>query len=152
MTVLGVGVTDPIYYDVLADEPISYVVAKAIMGMDTGEPFGAASDTLGWRGSLWRDAGYRLLPPMAGYRLLQMRWKIPSGREVRKREVLEAIDARFGAGTGLAVLWRCLYRNGLNKSAGSGSTFGEFDYTSGSGWMYSIGGSYYPVSPCPRCV
>ena len=61
-----------------------------------------------------------------------------------EEEVLDAIDARFGAGTGLAVLWRCLYRNGLNKSAGSGSTFGEFDYTSGSGWMYSIGGSYYP--------
>ena len=64
--------------------------------------------------------------------------------EAQVEEEENAIDARFGAGTGLAVLWRCLYRNGLNKSAGSGSTFGEFDYTSGSGWMYSIGGSYYP--------
>ena len=41
-------------------------------------------------------------------------------------------------------MWRCLYRNGLNKSAGSGSRIGEFDYTSGSGWMYSLDGTYYP--------
>ena len=144
MTVLGLGVTDPIHYEVLADEPISYVVAKAIMGKDTGEPFGAASDTLGWRGSYagTLDTGFYLQWLDTGYSadaLEDSTW--PGSTE---EEVLEAIDARFGAGTGLAVLWRCLYRNGLNKSAGSGSTFGEFDYTSGSGWMYSIGGSYYP--------
>ena len=145
MTVLGVGVVGPIPYEVLADEPISYVVAKAIMGKDTGEPFGAASDTLGWRGSYagTLDTGFYLQWLDTGYSadaLEDSTW--PGSTE---EEVLDAIDARFGAGrTGLAVLWRCLYRNGLNKSAGSGSTFGEFDYTSGSGWMYSIGGSYYP--------
>lgn len=144
MTVLGLGVTGPIYYDVLADEPISYVVAKAIMGMDTGEPFGAASDILGWRGSYagtldtgfylqWLDTGY------SANALEDSTW--PGSTE---EEVLAAIDARFGAGTGLATLWRCLYRNGLNKSAGSGSRIGEFDYTSGSGWMYSLDGTYYP--------
>ncbi len=144
MTVLGVGVVGPIPYEVLADEPISYVVAKAIMGKDTGEPFGAASDTLGWRGSYagTLDTGFYLQWLDTGYSadaLEDSTW--PGSTE---EEVLDAIDARFGAGTGRAVLWRCLYRNGLNKSAGSGSTFGEFDYTSGSGWMYSIGGSYYP--------
>ena len=70
MTVLGIGVVGPIHYDVLADEPISYVVAKAIMGKDTGDPFGAASETLGWQGDYggsldigfylrWLDTGYR---------------------------------------------------------------------------------------------
>lgn len=144
MTVLGVGVVGPIPYEVLADEPISYVVAKAVMGKDTGEPFGAASETLGWRGDYGGtlDVGFYLRSLNTGYSANALEgdnW--PTGTE---EEVLEAIDTRFGAGTGLAALWRCLYRNGLNKSAGSGSTFGEFDYTSGSGWMYSIGGSYYP--------
>lgn len=144
MTVLGVGVVGPIPYDVLADEPISYVVAKAIMGMDTGEPFGAASKTLGWRGSYagTLDTGFYLQWLDTDYypdALEDSTW--PGSTE---EEVLAAIDARFRAGTGLATLWRCLYRNGLNKSAGSGSRIGEFDYTSGSGWMYSLDGTYYP--------
>ncbi len=144
MTVLGVGVVGPIPYEVLADEPISYVIAKAIMGKDTGEPFGAASDTLGWRGSYagTLDTGFYLQWLDTGYSadaLEDSTW--PGSTE---EEVLDAIDARFGAGTGLATLWRCLYRNGLNKSTGSGSRIGEFDYTSGSGWMYSLRGTYYP--------
>ena len=144
MTVLGIKKVEHISYDVLADEPISYVVAKAIMGMDTGEPFGAASDTLGWRGSYagTLDTGFYLQWLDTDYypdALEDSTW--PGSTE---EEVLAAIDARFGAGTGLATLWRCLYRNGLNKSAGSGSRIGEFDYTSGSGWMYSLDGTYYP--------
>ncbi len=145
MTVLGVGVVGPIPYEVLADEPISYVVAKAIMGKDTGEPFGAATKgTLHWRGDYGGtlDTGFYLRSLNTDYRADALEDAVWPGST--EEEVLDAIDARFGAGTGLAVLWRCLYRNGLNKSAGSGSTFGEFDYTSGSGWMYSIGGSYYP--------
>lgn len=144
MTVLGIGVVGPIHYDVLADEPISYVVAKAIMGKDTGDPFGAASDTLGWRGDYGGtlDTGFYLRSLNTDYHADALEDAVWPGST--EEEVLEAIDARFGAGTDLAALWRCLYRNGLNKSAGSGSTFGEFDYTSGSGWMYSIGGSYYP--------
>ena len=145
MTVLGVGVVGPIPYEVLADEPISYVVAKAIMGMDTGEPFGAATKgTLHWRGDYGGtlDTGFYLRSLNTDYRADALEDAVWPGST--EEEVLEAIDARFGAGTDLAALWRCLYRNGLNKSAGSGSTFGEFDYTSGSGWMYSIGGSYYP--------
>ena len=144
MAVLGIKEVAHIRYDVLADEPISYVVAKAIMGMDTGEPFGAASDTLGWRGDYGGtlDTGFYLRSLNTDYHADALEDAVWPGST--EEEVLEAIDARFGAGTGLAVLWRCLYRNGLNKSVGSGSTFGEFDYTSGSGWMYSIGGSYYP--------
>ncbi len=144
MAVLGIKEVAHIRYDVLADEPISYVVAKAIMGMDAGEPFGAASDTLGWRGDYGGtlDTGFYLRSLNTDYHADALEDAVWPGST--EEEVLEAIDARFGAGTGLAVLWRCLYRNGLNKSAGSGSTFGEFDYTSGSGWMYSIGGSYYP--------
>lgn len=145
MTVLGVGVVGPIPYEVLADEPISYVVAKAIMGMDTGEPFGAATKgTLHWRGDYGGtlDTGFYLRSLNTDYHADALEDAVWPGST--EEEVLDAIDARFGAGTGLATLWRCLYRNGLNKSAGSGSTFGEFDYTSGSGWMYSIGGSYYP--------
>lgn len=144
MAVLGIKEVAHIRYDVLADEPISYVVAKAIMGKDTGEPFGAASDTLGWRGDYGGtlDTGFYLRSLNTDYHADALEDAVWPGST--EEEVLEAIDARFGAGTGLAVLWRCLYRNGLNKSAGSGSTFGEFDYTSGSGWMYSIGGSYYP--------
>lgn len=145
MTVLGVGVVGPIPYEVLADEPISYVVAKAIMGKDTGEPFGAATKgTLHWRGDYGGtlDTGFYLRSLNTDYRADALEDAVWPGST--EEEVLAAIDTRFGAGTGLAVLWRCLYRNGLNKSAGSGSTFGEFDYTSGSGWMYSIGGSYYP--------
>lgn len=144
MAVLGIKEVAHIRYDVLADEPISYVVAKAIMGMDTGEPFGAASDTLGWRGDYGGtlDTGFYLRSLNTDYHADALEDAVWPGST--EEEVLDAIDARFGAGTGLAVLWRCLYRNGLNKSAGSGSTFGEFDYTSGSGWMYSIGGSYYP--------
>ena len=144
MAVLGIREVRHIRYDVLADEPISYVVAKAIMGKDTGEPFGAASDTLGWRGDYGGtlDTGFYLRSLNTDYHADALEDAVWPGST--EEEVLEAIDARFGAGTDLAALWRCLYRNGLNKSAGSGSTFGEFDYTSGSGWMYSIGGSYYP--------
>ena len=145
MAVLGIREVRHIRYDVLADEPISYVIAKAIMGMDTGDPFGMATKgTLGWRGSYagTLDNGFYLQSLNTDYYADALEDAVWPGST--EEEVLDAIDARFGAGTGLAVLWRCLYRNGLNKSAGSGSTFGEFDYTSGSGWMYSIGGSYYP--------
>lgn len=149
MAVLGAGFVGPIPYEVLADEPISYVVAKAIMGKDTGEPFGAATKgTLHWRGDYGGtlDTGFYLRSLNTDYHADALEDAVWPGST--EEEVLDAIDARFSAGTGLAVLWRCLYRNGLNKSAGSGSTFGEFDYTSGSGWMYTVSNekeiSYYP--------
>lgn len=145
MTVLGLGVVKTIPYDVLANEPISYVIAKALLGEDLGEIFGTAHPNLGWGGNYegTLDEDFYLQSLTTGHKANALEddsW--PGGTE---DEVLEAIDARFGKETGLATLWRCLYRNGLNKSAGSDGTFGDFDYTSGSGWMYSVGSStYYP--------
>ena len=151
MTVVGLGIVDSVRYDVLADEPISYSIAKAVFGMDLGEPYGAAKDTLGWKarytGTL--DAGFylqSLTPGIVGKGLDGSSWNQYGSNE---EEILAAIDARFGKGTGLATLWRCYYRNGLNKSGTSGGTYGEFDYTSGSGWLFSLDGVYYPgLSMC----
>lgn len=145
MTVLGLGIVQTIPYDVLANEPISYVIAKALLGEDLGEPFGKAKTTLAWGGTYegTLDEGFYLQSLTTGHTanaLEDSTW--PGSTEA---EVLDAINEQFGKETGLAALWRCLYRNGLNKSSGSGGTFGEFDYTSGSGWMYSVGSStYYP--------
>lgn len=145
MTALGIGVLGPVKYTVLADEPVSYTIAKAVMGKDTGAPFGSVDDTFGFSGRYagTLDDGFYLQSLNVGYKanaMNQSKWPGTS-----EKEVLAAIDDQFGKGTGLATLWRCLYRNGLNKSSGSGKSYGEFDYTSGSGWMYSIGGTlYYP--------
>ena len=145
MTALGLGVVASLGYDVLADEPVSYVIAKAILGMDTGEPFGKAEQTLGWSGRYGGtlDIGFYLASLTTGHTAVTLEDSMWPGST--EAEVLQTIDNRFGAGTGLATLWRCLYRNGLSKSSGSGGSFGEMDYTSGAGWMYSVGGStYYP--------
>ena len=151
MTVVGLGIVDSVRYDVLADEPISYSIAKAVFGMDLGEPYGTSADSLGWKahytGSL--DQGFylqSLTPGIQGKGLDGGAWNQYGSNE---EEVLAAIDAYFGRGTGLATLWRCYYRNGLNKSASSGGTYGEYDYTSGSGWLFSLDGVYYPgLSMC----
>ena len=151
MTVVGLGIVDSVRYDVLADEPISYSIAKAVFGMDLGQPYGAARDTLGWKarylGTL--DAGFylqSLTPGIVGKGLDGAAWNQYGSNE---EEILSAIDATFGKGTGLATLWRCYYRNGLNKSGTSGGTYGEFDYTSGAGWLFSLDGVYYPgLSMC----
>lgn len=144
MTVLGLGVRGPISYQVLADEPLSYVVAKAILGQDTGEPFGAAQETLGWTGqySGTLDTGFYLRSLTTGLRAETLEAETWPGST--EEAVLAAIDQRFGARTGLATLWRCIYRNNITKSGGSGGSFGELDYTAGSGWLYSVGGTYYP--------
>ncbi len=146
MTALGMGVVDSVSYEVLADEPVSYTVAKAVLGMDTGDPFGAVPNALGWKGrySGTLDRGFyleSLSPGRNGTTLDGSSWNQYGFNEA---EVLAAIDARFGAGTGLAALWRCIYRNGLEKSSGSNGEFSEFDYTSGSGWLFSLNGTYYP--------
>lgn len=145
MTVLGLGVVDSVSYDVLADEPISYVIAKAVLGEVLEEPFGQAKQTFGWTGNYegTLDRGFYLASITTGHTANALEGSTWPGST--EEEILAAIDDRFGKGTKLATLWRCLYRNGLDKSSGSGGTFSEFDYTSGSGWMYSVGGStYYP--------
>lgn len=139
LTALGLGVVESVSYEVLADEPVSCVVEKAIGGKDLGEPYGSASQSLGWTvnasGSL--NSGYYLQSLTTGYTPNALEGSAWPGST--EEEVLQAIDDRFGRGTGLATLWRCIYRNGVNKSAGSGGTIGEFDYTSGSGWLFSVG-------------
>lgn len=151
MTVLGLGIVDSVRYEVLADEPISYSIAKAVFGMDLGDPYGAAKDTMGWKGRYagTLDEGFylqSLTPGITGNGLNGSTWSQYGSNE---EEIFASIDARFGKGTGLATLWRCIYRNGLNKSSGGSGTYGEFDYTSGSGWLFSLDGVYYPgLSMC----
>lgn len=145
MTVLGIEPIGPIAYEVLAGEPISYAVVKAIMGEDTGDPFGASKESLGWSGRYagTLDIGFYLQSLNTGMMPNTLEDSVWPG--ATEAEILAAIDARFGTKTGLATLWRCIYRNGLNKSSGSGGTVGEFSYTSGSGWLYAIGNdTYYP--------
>ena len=146
MTVLGLGIVESVPYKVLSDEPISYSVAKAILGMDTGEPFGAAKNPLGWGGTYLGtlDTGFylqSLTPGISAEGLHGSSWNKYGANE---EQILQAIDNEFGRGSGLATLWRCIYRNGLNKSSGSDGTYGEFDFTSGSGWLFSLDGTYYP--------
>lgn len=146
LSVLGLGVMESLNYDVLADEPVSYVVAKAVLGMDTGDPFGAAESTLGWNGSYsgTLDSSFYLQSLSTGYSANTLGGSSWSQYGSNEAEILSAIDDYFGKGTGLATLWRCIYRNGLNKSGGTDGTYGEFDYTSGSGWLFSVDGTTYP--------
>ena len=150
LTVLGLGVSGPVSYTVLSEEPVSYVVAKALWGYDAGDPFGTAENTFGWVSGSYGgtfDVGFYLRSltsggPVGANALSGARW---SDFGATEEEILQYIDNYFGRGTGLATLWRCLYRNGLSLSTASGSAISEFDYTSGSGWLYSVGGgSYYP--------
>lgn len=146
MTVLGLGVVDSLTYEVLANEPISYSIAKGVLGKDTGEPFGAPKDTLGWGGRYMGtlDTGFylqSLSPGVNADALSASSWNKYGDNE---EEILKAIDKQLGEGTGLATLWRCIYRNGLNKSGGSDGSYAEHDFTNGSGWLYSLNGTYYP--------
>lgn len=152
MSILGLGVRGPISYDVLSKEPVSYVIAKAIWDYDAGDPFGTAANSFHWPASRCAnngtlDIGFYLQTMDDGSGLgsranaLSGDWSQFGSTE---EEILAGIDSRFGAGTGEATLWRCIYRNGIPLSRTS-TGIGEFDYTMGSGWMYSIGGAtYYP--------
>ena len=149
LTVLGLGVQGPLSYKVLADEPVSYSIAKAVWGYDAGDPYGKAENTFGWAsanigGTL--DTGFYLRRLNMGggvgaNALGGWSWNDFGSTE---EEILQYIDNRFGKGSGLETLWRCIYRNGLNIAEGSSSSIGEHDYTSGSGWVYSLNGVYYP--------
>lgn len=155
MSVLGLGVQGPISYDVLSKEPVSYVVAKAVWDYDAGDPFGTATSSFHWpagycsySGTL--DTGFYLETMDDGSGLgsranaLSGNWSQFGSTE---EEILAGIDSYFGTGTNEAILWRCIYRNGIPLS-GTSVGIGEFDYTMGSGWMYSIGGAaFYPGSP-----
>lgn len=153
MTVIGLGVIGPINYEVLNEEPVSYVVAKAVWGYDAGDPFGAAEESFGWstgRYSGTLDIGFYLRGLSDGSAMAERAQALSglgwSDLGDSREEILAAIDAHFGRGSGLATLWRCIYLNGITLAPVSdGYTIGEFDFTGGSGWMYSIGGGdFYP--------
>jgi len=145
MTVLGMGKVAEIEYDVLADEPIGSVTAKAILGEDMGEPYGTAKNSLGWEGIYDYD-------PLKGFFLdsLTVRDVPPDvlethdwpDREKGPEAVWKAIDERFGEESDLAILWRCLFNNGFNKNEGAAPKYGVMNYTNGSGWTYCIDEEY----------
>ena len=150
MTVLGLGMEGPIYYDVLSDEPVSYVVAKAVWGETFEEPFGSAKDTFGWSGGTYdglMDRGF-YLESLSDGSAMANRADTLSGTAWRAfgttdEEVLAAIDNLFGEGSGLAVLWRCIYRNEIPLSTiRDPYAISEQDFTLGSGWVYSVGNNY----------
>ncbi len=155
MTVLGLGVYGPISYDVMADEPVSYTVAKAVWGYDAGEPFGTASSGFGWdeaycsySGSL--DVGFYLRSmddgSGLGSRARVLNASSFDSLGANEEEILAAIDSYFGAGSDYAALWRCIYRNGIPLTGHSAMGVGDQDFTRGSGWLYCINGSFYPGS------
>lgn len=151
LTVLGLGVYGPVKYTVLFGESVAYTAAKVLWGEDFGDPFGAADDTFryagGRIGSGTYDDSFYLASIYTGgstgaEALSGRSWKEFGSTE---EEILAYIDDYFGEGDPLAILWRCIYRNGLNLSSQTRGEIGEFDFTSGSGWMYSVGSdTYYP--------
>lgn len=154
LSVLGLGIRGPIRYSVLSEEPISYSIAKAIWGYDAGAVFGTADESFGWPSSSCSysgtlDKGFYLTALGDGSglgaqasALSGASWNALGAGET---EVLAAIDAQFGPGSALASLWRCIYRNGIALGvAPGGDSVGEFDFTTGSGWMYTLGGTFFP--------
>lgn len=152
MSIVGLGVRGPIQYDVLSGEPVSYSIAKAVWNYDAGDPFGTAEDSFHWAagrctysGTL--DLGFYLERLDDGSGLGSQATALSGSWDqlgTTREEVLAGIDARFGQGSEYASLWRCIYLNGIALS-GVGTGIGEFDFTKGSGWMYSVGGSvFYP--------
>ena len=155
LTVLGLDTSRTIEVDVLAGEPISYTIAKAVWNEDTGEPFGkaAAKQTLNWpaarctySGTLGDQFYLQRLDDGSNFAahadVLTGEWSDYGATEA---EQLAAIDREFGADTPQAALWRCILCNGIPLSgASSRPGVGEFDFTMASGWLYSLNGSYYP--------
>ena len=147
MTVLGIEEIETITYDVLAKEPISYSVAKAVMGIDTGSPFGGPPEnSLAWGGDYTGtlSIGFylaRLNPGLEHNALEKTKWADYGSTD---EEILSAIDRAFPDRPELATRWRCIYLNGITKSPGRDGSYGEHDFTSKSGWVYALNGLYYP--------
>lgn len=150
MTVLGLGVTSSISYEVLSGEPASYSVAKAVWSYDAGDPFGASANTFGWPSSEAAFTGTlddnfyiaRLgdgTSMTARSNALRGSW---SSYGSDRDSVLAAIDGVFGENSPYAALWRSIYLAGLSLNGCANTSVGQFDFTNGSGWMYSINGAY----------
>lgn len=154
LSVVGLGTYGPVSYDVLADEPVSYVVLKVILGRDMGEPFGTAKTSLGWA-----TCDYSGTTPETGFYLRAL----DDGNNLGNRaealsgdwssygadaaSVYTAIDQYFQGSAHKeekAALWRCIYNNKIPLTPASG-ILGEQAFTIYSGWLYSIGGeTFYP--------
>lgn len=156
LSVLGLGRYGPVSYDILSAEPLSYVVAKVVLNQAVPAPFNKPCETFpAWTGRFAGslDQGFYLTELDDGSNLVNR------ARALRKNslnqewdqfgstpdEILAGIDSYFGAGEDLALLWRCLYRNGIRLNYADGA-LGEFDFTDASGWMYSLsdGSTFYP--------
>lgn len=62
-----------------------------------------------------------------------------------RESVLAAIDGVFGENSAYAALWRSIYLAGISLNGCHNTSVGEFDFTNGSGWLYTVGGgTYYP--------
>ena len=151
--VLGLSSSTSITCDVLAGEPVSSAVARAVWGYQAEEPFTAKVNkgSLGWSADC--DDPFSVgfyLRAMDNGNGLGTQANALSGSSWRdygdpdQETVFAAIDARFTKGTNLDILWRCIYKNGIKLNNHS-SDLGEFDFTQGSGWEYAINGSYPSV-------
>lgn len=150
--VLGLGTYGPVSYEILSGEPLSYVVAKVILNETVPAPFDKPCALLpgDWtgitEGSL--DSGFYLAALNNGQlassaKALSMD-QLPNGWSTFSDDqaAFDYIDGRFGVGTNLARLWRCLYKNRVPLSSGryySDGSLGEFNFTEASGWMYTTG-------------
>ena len=150
--VLGLGTYGPVSYEILSGEPLSYVVAKVILNETVPAPFDKPCALLpgDWtgitEGSL--DSGFYLAALNNGQLASSAKAlsidQLPNGWSTFSDDqaAFDYIDGRFGAGTNLARLWRCLYKNRVPLSSGryySDGSLGEFNFTEASGWMYTTG-------------
>ena len=137
LNVLGLGRLGPYTYDVLADEPVSYVTKKVLGGEDLGEIYGSARESIGWHLQYRDGTGFYLEHVYTGYHYDAVFYDSSSGWP----EDLAEIDAQLSGYPELAALWRCLQRNGASAGApDADGSFGEMVYASTSGWIYTVNG------------
>ena len=157
LAVLGKGI-ESVEYTVLSNEPASVSIAKAVWGYDYGEPFGAAEKTLGWSDGAYSgtlEEGFYLSRlhyggSVGAIALEGDSWTYPlgSGNEELQYEI---IDNYFGKRKDLTALWRCIYRNDVEKSEGAEDIVGEFLYTLGAGWTCFLNDSSFPGEGLDQC-
>ena len=149
MDILGLGCSMSITVDVLSGEKLSSAVARAVWGYEAPAPFTAKHNmgSLNWSAEYTGDPqdGKLYLARLGNGNDLGSRANALSGSwsnyGTTDEEVFASIDARFGAETPLAILWRCLYKNNV-PLGGVHLDLGEFDFTQSSGWLYALNGSY----------
>ena len=133
------------------------MVAKVVLNQDVPAPFNKPCETFpAWTGRFAGslDQGFYLAELDDGSNLVSRARALRKSDQTNLEwdqfgstpdEILAGIDAWFGADSDRAILWRCLYRNGIRLNYADGA-LGEFDFTDASGWMYSLsdGSTFYP--------